>query len=116
MSPPDHLVALAAFAALLDAEGIAFHVGGSVASSTWGRGRSTADVDLIAAVSSEHVTSLAESARSAFYIDESMIHEAIRNRRSFNVVHLETMIKIDVFIRGARPTTKKRPPALDPLP
>ena len=39
----------------------------------------------------------------AFYIDAGAIREAIRLRRSFNVIHLETMFKVDVFVRKRRP-------------
>ena len=37
------------------------------------------------------------------YIDADMIHDAIRRRSSFNLVHLATMMKVDVFIVKARP-------------
>jgi hypothetical protein len=32
-----------------------------------------------------------------------MIQEAIRRRGSFNLIHLETMFKVDIFIPKARP-------------
>ena len=34
------------------------------------------------------------------YIDAGMIRDAIRRRASFNVVHLATMFKADIFIAG----------------
>ena len=32
------------------------------------------------------------------YVDEQMIRDAIERRSSFNVIHLETMFKADVFV------------------
>ena len=35
--------------------------------------------------------------------DEEMILDAIRQRSSFNIIHLETMIKVDIFVTKDRP-------------
>jgi hypothetical protein len=35
-----------------------------------------------------------------FYVDGDMIADAIKRRASFNVVHLATMFKADVFVPG----------------
>ncbi|MCL0072857.1 hypothetical protein M1N91_01360 [Dehalococcoidia bacterium] len=32
------------------------------------------------------------------YVDEQIIRDAIERRSSFNVIHLETMFKADVFV------------------
>ena len=34
---------------------------------------------------------------SEFYIDPDMIRNALRRRASFNIIHLQTMTKVDVF-------------------
>ena len=52
----------------------------------------------MAAIKTEHIIPLKSSLEQDYYIDEEMISEAIRQRSSFNLIHLETMIKIDVFI------------------
>lgn len=83
----------------LGALGVAYRIGGSVASSALGVPRSTLDVDLVCAVGDEHVDAFAERLGGEYYVDADMIHEAIRRRSSFNVVHLETMVKVDVFIQ-----------------
>jgi len=35
-----------------------------------------------------------------FYIDEDAVAEAVRHQRSFNVIHLATMMKADLFVGG----------------
>ena len=36
-------------------------------------------------------------------MDAESIRDAVRHRSSFNVIHLETMFKVDVFVRKQRP-------------
>ncbi len=37
-----------------------------------------------------------------YYIDEDMVRDAVRRRSSFSVIHLDTMLKVDVFILKSR--------------
>jgi hypothetical protein len=82
----------------LDELGVDYVVGGSVASSVYCVPRSTADADVIAALREEHVAPLVASLEGAFYVDADMIRDAIRHRFEFNVLHLATMFKVDVFV------------------
>lgn len=38
----------------------------------------------------------------AYHVDAEMSREAVRRRESFNLIHLATMMKIDVFVRKTR--------------
>jgi hypothetical protein len=78
--------------------GIPYLVGGSLASSLHGIPRATNDVDMVADIKYEHISALIKALEAEFYIDGEMIKEAIQQQRSFNVIHLATMFKIDVFI------------------
>ncbi len=77
--------------------GVAYLVGGSLASSLHGIPRATMDADLVAVLSLEHVTPLAAALKDEFYLDVNMIRESIRRGTSFNLIHLQTMFKVDVF-------------------
>ena len=83
--------------------GIDYYIGGSVASSAYGIARATMDVDLIAKIETKHVDSLVKALEKNYYIDAGMITNAIQKKSSFNLIHLETMIKIDVFILRDQP-------------
>lgn len=87
--------------------GIVYYIGGSVASSIYGIARATMDIDLVSNLRLNQVSSLVRKLQSAFYIDESMIIDAIKTRSSFNLIHLETMLKIDVFILKEKEYYKK---------
>lgn len=98
----DLRAALAPVADALEALGVEYRVGGSVASSALGVGRSTLDIDLVAALPARHVDAFVQHLGDAYYVDGDMIRDAIRRRSSFNVIHLATMMKIDVFILKER--------------
>ena len=78
--------------------GIAYYIGGSVASSAHGIFRATLDVDLVADIQPRHVCLLVTMLQAEYYIDAEMILEAIRRQTSCNLIHLETMHKVDIFI------------------
>jgi hypothetical protein len=92
------ILVVAKLAGVFDALGIRYVVGGSVASSIYGVPRATQDVDLVADVRLSHVDAITSALAAEFYVDADMIRDAIKQRASFNVVHLATMFKADVFI------------------
>lgn len=82
---------------------IHYYIGGSVASLAYGIYRTTADVDVIADIRLEHVPALVKQLEDAYYIDADMIKDAIRYRSEFNLIHLATMFKVDIFLPRQRP-------------
>ena len=87
----------------LEALDVAYLIGGSLASAIHGVARATQDADLVADLRSQHAEPLARALGEAFYVDVGAIRDAIRRRSSFNAIHLETMFKVDVFVRKQRP-------------
>ena len=77
---------------------ILYYIGGSVASSAYGNARSTLDVDLVTNLSPHHIKPLTKKLRKEYYIDPEMIAEAIKTKSSFNLLHLQSMLKVDIFI------------------
>lgn len=94
--------ALGPVVAALDVLGVAYYVGGSIASSAHGVPRTSIDVDIVAALTEAHVTRFARRLEEQYYLDEDRIRDAVRRRRSFNLIHLATMMKIDVFVSKGR--------------
>ena len=100
MKTPDILHAIKPVIDAFEKLSIPYYIGGSIASSVYGIARATMDVDVVADIKSSHVSSFKQLLKRDFYIDEEMIKDAIRSLSSFNLIHLETMIKIDVFIHN----------------
>lgn len=87
----------------LDALGVDYIIGGSLASIVYGMVRSTLDADIIAALEPRHAAALITALSDQFYVpEESYLREAIERQGSFNLIHLATMFKIDMFVLRER--------------
>jgi len=102
MNSSQVLAAITPVIEVFDQLGVLYHIGGSVASSIYGILRATIDADLIADLRLEHIRPLVIRLQTNYYIDEDMIRDAIKRRGSFNVIHLDTMLKVDIFIPKTR--------------
>jgi hypothetical protein len=81
----------------LDRLGVRYMVGGSLASSIHGIQRSTRDIDIVATLSLHHAAPLAADLGGEFYIDAETARDALCRGRSFNLIHLATSYKFDIF-------------------
>ena len=99
MVPPEEaLQVVLEIARLLDNLGVPYLVGGSLASSLHGIPRATQDADLLANLRIEHVQPFAAAVSPSFYVDAERVRHAVQRRSSFNLVHLKTAIKVDIFV------------------
>lgn len=94
----NYLQALAPLVRVFATLGIRYHIAGSVASSLHGVARTTLDADVVADMSFRHVAPLIEALQAEYYVDGEMVADAARHRASFNIIHLASMMKLDVFI------------------
>jgi len=97
-SEAEFLAALRKVVAAFDTLGIDYALGGSFASSLYGEARATRDVDLVAAVTGRHAAPLVAALGPEFYADQSQIIAAAMNQASFNLIHRDTMTKVDVYV------------------
>jgi len=99
----DLLKALHPVLAELHRLNVRHYVGGSVASSFHGASRSTVDVDLVAELNVETATALVTALQTSYYVNLNTAVEAVRRHSCFNLIHLETAFKVDVFVSKGRP-------------
>lgn len=92
----------------LDKLGVPYVIGGAMASIIHGMVRTTMDVDIVADIQLAQVAPFVAELQGAFYADEQMIRLAIEHHRSFNLIHLHTMFKVDIFIPQERPFDKQQ--------
>lgn len=107
-SLPDPIAVALSVTELLELLGIRYLVGGSVASSVHGEPRSTNDVDIVADLRSEHVGPFLDSLGGAYYASRPAVEQAVRSGSSFNVIHMDTAVKVDVFVVGGDPFEEER--------
>lgn len=82
---------------------VPYLIGGSLASTLYGMVRTTQDSDIVAEMQIEHLQQFVSALQDEFYLDDEMIAESIQRNSSFNIIHRETMFKVDVFIPRPRP-------------
>ena len=82
---------------------VPYLIGGSLASTLYGMVRTTQDSDIIAEMHLEHIQPFVSALEADFYVDKEMIAESIQHNSSFNIIHRDTMFKVDVFIPRPRP-------------
>jgi hypothetical protein len=90
-------------AQILEACGLRYLVGGSLASSLSGEPRSTLDVDIVVEMTTSDVDRMAEALRAEFDVDDRAVARAVRERSSVNVFHRASAIKVDLFVMGGSP-------------
>ena len=88
--------------------GVPYLIGGSLASTLYGMVRTTQDSDVIAEMHLEHIEPFVSALEAEFYVDQEMITESIQHNSSFNIIHRDTMFKVDVFIPRPRPFLKSQ--------
>jgi hypothetical protein len=103
ISEQDPLGIALGVSATLEELGVLYTIGGSIASSVAGEPRSTLDIDIVVALESEHVEPLLSALQPDFYIDREALIRAIRERRSVNLIHYVTQVKVDLFVAGGTP-------------
>lgn len=92
------LAVLHDFVGHLERLGVPYAIGGSLASGLHGEPRSTHDFDLLTGLLPGQVPALLAVLRPDYYVDEASIREALARHAAFNVIHLASGQKIDVFV------------------
>lgn len=107
MKNPDIITAIQPVIKAFEKLGVQYYIGGSIASSAYGLARATLDVDMVSDLKPEHVHLLVKMLEPDYYIEEEMILNAIKRRSSFNIIHLETMLKVDIFLKKDSPYARE---------
>jgi hypothetical protein len=93
---------------ILEKLDIPYLIGGSLASTLYGMVCTTQDSDVITEMRSEHIQPFIAALQDEFFVDEEMIADAVNRHSSFNIIHRETMFKVDVFIPRSGPFQKSQ--------
>lgn len=87
--------------------GIQYYIGGSVSSSVHGMARKTQDIDVIANIQPSQIHLLAGLLQNEYYLDEQAWKDALRHGQAYNVIHLNTMMKVDLMPFKRRAFTRE---------
>jgi hypothetical protein len=95
-----HIQVVERLADMLDSLGIAYAIGGSLASSVYGTSRFTQDADITVQSFARVAHGFYEMVKKEFYISEQAMRQALDSFGSFNIIHFETAFKVDIFVQG----------------
>jgi hypothetical protein len=93
---------------ILDELGVRWVLGGSLASSLVGEPRSTLDIDLAVEIDRGDVSALVARVEADFYVSEPMALEAVVHGTSFNLLHFESGLKVDIFVLTDAPLDRRQ--------
>ena len=103
MAPTPELFALRDLCSRLEGAGIAYMLTGSLAMSYYARPRMTRDIDLVIALDVTDAQRLVAALGADYHADVDAIAAAIRDARPWNIVHLPSVLKIDLIPRKDTP-------------
>ncbi len=83
--------------------GIPHAVGGSLASSVHGSARTTVDIDIVARFDGARLDDFVARLETDFSLAPEAIFEAVRAGRPFNLIHVDSAYKFDLFPVPADP-------------
>jgi hypothetical protein len=95
----DEIELLKDVASRLNGAGIEYMMTGSMAMALYSTPRMTRDIDIIAHIPPGDAGKLVALFQKDFYVDETSVRAAIQSRGMFNIIHNETVIKVDFIVR-----------------
>ena len=78
-------------------------VTGSIATNFYAVPRMTRDIDIVVDLGQKDLGRFIPLFEADFYLDPQTVREAVRDRRMFNLIHNEYVIKIDFIVRKDSP-------------
>jgi hypothetical protein len=93
---------------VLEGLGLEYALTGSLASSVHGEPRSTRDIDVLVRVPRPSMDALLAALKIHFYVPESAARLAIEARSGFNVIHLPSGYKVDLYVAGDAPADREQ--------
>src|ERR1700733_10529644 len=87
----------------LDSANIPYMLTGSFAANFYAIPRMTRDIDFVLEIYKFDISRLYKAFQNDFYIDKDSIIQAIEQQGMFNIIHNDSIIKIDFIIRKDLP-------------
>src|SRR6202040_2423648 len=85
----------------LEGAGIAYMLTGSMAMNYYAVPRMTRDIDVVVAIGPDDVQPVTGLFQPDYYVSEQNIAESVAQQSIFNLIHNESVIKVDCLVRTA---------------
>lgn len=107
-SLPEPVAVASHIAGALTRIGVSYVIGGSFASSVHGEPRSTNDIDMVAELRQSDVNAFVDAIGADCYVSREAVADAVREGGGFNVIHMPTAVKVDIFVAGVDAFDRER--------
>lgn len=87
----------------LEESGIPYMVSGSMAMNLYAQPRMTRDIDIVIQMGERDAERVIKLFSGDFFVDEDDVRDSIRQQGMFNVIHQESVVKVDFIIRKKEP-------------
>jgi len=78
---------------------IPYMLTGSIAMNYYASPRMTRDIDVVVVMGKENIDKVVEAFGMDYYISKEAVELSIENESMFNMIHLESVIKVDCIVR-----------------
>jgi hypothetical protein len=99
MSTNEEIELLKTVVRRLESAGIEYMITGSMVLSLYATPRMTRDIDIVIQVSIDDADRITGLFQDDFYITLESVKDAIRNNGMFNIIHNDSIIKVDLIVR-----------------
>ena len=82
-----------------DRLGISYMLTGSMAMTQYAMMRMTNDIDIVMELSSSDASRIIEEFEPDYYVPHGRVRDAISRKQMFNLLHQETLVKVDCVLR-----------------
>ena len=87
----------------LERAGIDYMLTGSMAMNYYAQPRMTRDIDLVVALTANDAETIVQAFEEEYYVSGEAVAESIASESLFNVIHEESVIKVDCIVRKSSP-------------
>lgn len=99
----EELEVLKIVARRLDKAGLPYMISGSMAANYYTVPRMTRDIDVVIELNEADADNFARVFQEDFYVDKEMVKHEVLRQGMFNVIHNQSVIKVDFIIRKNTP-------------
>jgi hypothetical protein len=96
---PEEIELIKLIANRLESAKIEYMMTGSMAQAMYSTPRMTRDIDIVVQVYPADIDKFVNLFKNDFYVDRESVRRAILERGIFNIIHTETVIKVDMIVR-----------------
>ena len=87
----------------LERAGIDYMLTGSMAMNYYAQPRMTRDIDIVVELEESDTGKLTALFEPDYFVPEEALRNALRDRGMFNLLHLESVVKVDLIVRKQAP-------------